>query len=205
MSIEVQWIGHASFLIADGTISVAIDPWKTPAGTGPVDFVLVSHSHFDHYSVEDVAAVSGPDTVMCGSADIPGAVALTPGETRDFDGFAVTGVPAYNVGKHFHPRENGWLGFVLELGGKRVYYAGDTDRIPEMRQLEAIDLALLPTGGTYTMDAAEAGRAAADIGCGLAVPYHWGDIVGSSADAERFLKLCPGRASILRPGGFLEL
>ena len=205
MSIRIHWVGHASFLVSTGTTSVAIDPWKMPPNTGPVSLILISHSHFDHYSAEDVAALSDPKTVVLGPADIPGAVVLAPGATRTVGDVAATGVPAYNMGKDFHPSANGWLGFVLELGGKRVYYAGDTDRIPEMRQLEAIDVALLPAGGTYTMDAAEAARAAADIGCGLAVPYHWGDIVGAPADAERFQELCSGHARTLQPGEFLEL
>ncbi len=205
MSLGIKWSGHASFLIADGPLTVAIDPWKMPPGAGPVSLILVSHPHFDHYSEEDVRALSGPETVVCGPRDIPGAVHLLPGATRTFGGATITGVAAYNTDKNFHPRANDWLGFVLELGGKRVYYAGDTDRVPEMARLGAIDIALLPVGGTYTMNAVEAARAAEQIDGRLTVPYHWGDIVGARADAERFREGCRTEVRVLDPGEALEM
>ncbi|NOY83020.1 MAG: MBL fold metallo-hydrolase [Kiritimatiellaeota bacterium] len=205
MRPRIKWFGHASFLIDTGTVAVAVDPWKVPADAGPVSLILVSHSHFDHYSAEDVRALSNPETVVCGPPDVPGAVCLPPGATRLFDTITITGVAAYNIGKNFHPRANHWLGFVLELGGKRVYYAGDTDRVPEMRQLEAIDVALLPVGGTYTMDAGEAACAAGEIGCRLSVPCHWGDIVGARGDAERFRELCRTEVRVLEPGEALDI
>jgi L-ascorbate metabolism protein UlaG (beta-lactamase superfamily) len=110
-------------------------------------------------------------------------------------------VPAYNVDKDFHHRANGWLGVVITLGGARVYYAGDTDLIPEMSELSDIDVALLPAGGTYTMTAAQAVEACQAIRARVVVPYHWGDIVGSDADAEAFVAAASGSdARLIRPG-----
>ena len=114
-------------------------------------------------------------------------------------------VPAYNIDKKFHPRANNWLGWTVELAGKRIYYAGDTDLTPDMAGLARIDLALLPVGGTYTMDAETAAEAVAKFNPARVMPYHWGDIVGRLADAERFAKLVGERATILSPGQSLTL
>jgi len=200
MSVEILWLGHASFIIEGGGVRIAIDPWKTPRGLAPVDVVLVSHSHFDHYSADDVARVKSAEGVVCGPVDVHPDTVLKPGESCRIAGVTVTGVPAYNIGKQFHPRSNDWLGFVVELDGRRIYYAGDTDRVPEMQDISGVDVALLPVGGTYTMDAAEAAEAAEDVGCRLAIPYHWGDVVGNRRDADRFAKLCLCEVRVLEPG-----
>ena len=112
---------------------------------------------------------------------------------------------AYNVGKAFHPKDNRWCGAVFTLAGKRIYYAGDTDLVPEMSELNDVDLALLPVGGTYTLDAGEAAAACKQIGCKAAVPYHWGDIVGSSQDAEKFAADAGCTVHVLRPGESLTI
>jgi L-ascorbate metabolism protein UlaG (beta-lactamase superfamily) len=112
----------------------------------------------------------------------------------------VEAVAAYNVGKAFHPKSNNWIGVVLTIDAKRVYYAGDTDFIPEMTELQEVDVALLPVGGTYTLSAAEAANACKAIGCKSAVPYHWGDIVGSKSDAEQFVQLAECEGKLLLPG-----
>jgi L-ascorbate metabolism protein UlaG (beta-lactamase superfamily) len=109
-------------------------------------------------------------------------------------------VAAYNIGKAFHPKSNQWFGVVLTIDGKRIYYAGDTDLVPEMNDLKDVDLALLPVGGTYTLHAAEAARAAKAIKCRSAIPYHWGDIVGTAHDAQLFAKAAGCTAHVLQPG-----
>ena len=128
-----------------------------------------------------------------------------PGLTIELAGVRVQGVPAYNPNKQFHPKSNQWLGFIIEIGGKRIYYAGDTDLTDEMKALKDIDIALLPVGGTYTMNAAEAAEAAGHINPKLAVPYHWGDIVGGESDAEAFTTKSPCEAKLLHPGESLDL
>jgi len=210
MTIEITWLGHASFRLACTDGMAYIDPWKLSAAGADGNLVIVSHSHYDHCSPDDVAKVSAPGAVVLAPADaaakLRGARTVGPGQRIEAGELAVETLPAYNIGKAFHPRANGWIGAVVVLGGKRVYYSGDSDRIPEMARLEAIDLALLPVGGTYTMDAAQAAQACRDIGCGLAVPYHWGDIVGSRADAEQFAALadcCQTR--VLSPGESMTL
>ncbi len=188
MSVEITWIGHASFRLAGEDGVVYIDPWKLPddaKADGKV--VIVSHDHYDHCSPPDVAKVAMPDATIVAPADtaakLPNATPAEPGQKVTAGAITVEAVPAYNIDKQFHPRANGWIGAVVTLDNTRIYYAGDTDLIDEMGALEAIDVALVPVGGTYTMTAAEAAEACQRIGCKTAIPYHWGDIVGSADDA----------------------
>ena len=208
MSITVKWLGHASFKISN-QLTVYIDPWKLQAADHDASLVLVSHSHYDHFSAEDIAKVTGPQTKVITTPDVAdqlaNAAVLAPGQTAQLSGISITGIAAYNPNKQFHPRTNNWLGFVVEMDSKRIYYAGDTDIVSEMESLTNIDLALLPVGGTYTMDAAEAAEAIARIQTRMALPYHWGDIVGSQDDAQKLADLTSADVTILSPGAELTL
>ena len=204
MSVEIKWLGHASFRIAGAEAVVYIDPWKLDSAPHDADIVVVSHSHHDHFSPDDIEKVSKDDTAIIAPGDVVASLrtasAVTPGDNMTIKGVTVEAVAAYNVGKAFHPRSNQWIGVVLTIDAKRVYYAGDTDFIPEMEELQEVDVALLPVGGTYTLDAAEATRACKAIGCKSAVPYHWGDIVGSASDAEQFVSETDCQGKLLQPG-----
>jgi L-ascorbate metabolism protein UlaG (beta-lactamase superfamily) len=209
MAVTVTWFNHASFRIASQTAVAYIDPWKLAGAPKDGNVVLVSHSHYDHLSPDDIAKVLGKGGQVFGPGDVAaklnGCRTVAPGEQTQVGQIKVRGVPAYNVDKKFHPRANNWLGWIVELDGKRVYYAGDTDLIPEMGELGKISLALLPVGGTYTMDASSAAEAVGRIKPEHAVPYHWGDIVGQRPDAETFAKLAGQSAVILTPGQSLTL
>jgi len=223
MGISIQWLGHASFKIRHNNTIIYIDPWKLKDPVDKATLVLVSHSHYDHYSAEDIAKVSGPQTKLIASADVvaqqKSGEAITPGVTIEAGNVRITGVPAYNPSKQFHPRTNNWVGFVIEVGGQgealhqtkpasggiRIYYAGDTDVTNEMKALKNIDVALLPVGGKYTMNAEEAAEATKVMKPKQAIPYHYGDIVGSRSDAERFARLAAPGAKILKPGETLSI
>jgi L-ascorbate metabolism protein UlaG (beta-lactamase superfamily) len=209
MSVEVRWLGHASFRISGRDGVAYIDPWKLSSIPHDADVIVVSHSHFDHCSPADVRKVSRDDTVIIAPSDVIEKLGATnaaaPGESLTIRGITVETVAAYNVNKSFHPRNNNWLGVVITIDGTRIYYSGDTDLVPEMSELADIDLALLPVGGTYTLDADEAAKACSAVRCRKAVPYHWGDIVGSEADARKFVEKAPCEAHLLRPGESLEL
>ena len=209
MSVKLQWFGHASFKISSGSDVIYIDPWKLKNIPHDATVVLVSHSHYDHYSAEDIAKVSGMTTKLVAAADIiakqgKGHV-LEPDQSIDVNGIKITGVPAYNPAKQFHPKSNNWLGFVIEVAGKRIYYAGDTDATDEMKALKNIDLALLPIGGTYTMNADEAADATRQFKPKQAIPYHWGDIVGSQADADKFAKSAVCLVKVLKKGDTIDV
>ncbi|MBI4366239.1 MAG: MBL fold metallo-hydrolase [Deltaproteobacteria bacterium] len=189
---SLSWLGHASFRLQSKAGKVVyIDPWEVRS-TAKADLILITHEHYDHCSPEDVKKLSTPETVVVAPADcaakIGGAVTtVKPGVRGTYAGFAVETVPAYNIDKAFHPKAKGWVGYLLTIDGKRVYHAGDADLIPEMEGI-VCDVALLPVGGTYNMNAAEATAATTKIRAKEWVPMHWGKIVGSQADAEAFRK-----------------
>jgi L-ascorbate metabolism protein UlaG (beta-lactamase superfamily) len=191
MEEKIFWLGHSSVMIKSGKV-IYIDPWKLKGSPEKADLVLISHSHGDHLSPADVAKVSKEGTVVVCPADCSGfkAVVLTvrPGDKVQANGIPVEAVPSYNTNKAFHPKANNWVGFIVTVDGKRIYYCGDTDFIPEMKQIRA-DIVIVPVGGTYTMTAEEAANAVNAIKPELAIPIHYGDIVGSVKDAEKFAKL----------------
>jgi len=198
---NIHWLGHASFKLT-GEKVIYIDPWQLPEAE-PADIILITHQHTDHCSPQDVARIRGPQTAVVAPADcaaeLGGQIQVVgPGEKLTVAGVAIETVPAYNLNKPFHPRRNGWVGYVVTVNGQRVYHAGDTDHIPEMEAVRA-DVALLPVGGKYTMTADEAAAAANVFKPGVAVPMHWGRIVGSRKDAERFRQLCKVPVQILEP------
>jgi L-ascorbate metabolism protein UlaG (beta-lactamase superfamily) len=209
MAVTIQWLGHASFKIKNNGEVVYIDPWKLGEASHDATVVLVSHSHYDHCSAQDVAKVSGAETKMFGPGDViaeagKGQV-IKPAETVTAGEVRVTGVASYNPAKQFHPKANDWLGFVVEIADKRIYYAGDTDVTDEMKQLGDVDVALLPVGGTYTMNAKEAAAATERIKPARAIPYHWGDIVGGANDAEHFAETASCEVVVLKPGESVDI
>jgi L-ascorbate metabolism protein UlaG (beta-lactamase superfamily) len=203
---NIVWLGHDAIRI-EGSKTVYIDPWQIAAGAPPADLILVTHDHFDHFSKDDVRRLSTPETVLVGPAEVTEqhdgeTRPVAPGDTVVIDGVTVTAVPAYNVdkfkapGQVFHPRSDGKVGFVVDMDGRRYYHAGDTDCIPDMATIE-VDVAFLPVSGTYVMTAEEAAEACGTIGATVVVPMHYGTIVGSIDDAQRFAGLCPLPVEIL--------
>ena len=185
----IQWLGHDGFLIKENDRSIFIDPFEIESSDS-ADLVLITHEHFDHCSPEDIRKVQIADTVIVtepeSAAKLSGNLKVVkPGDRLNAAGIDVEAVPAYNLDKPFHPREKGWLGFVVTVEGVRIYHAGDTDLIPEMGDLE-VDIALLPVSGTYVMTAQEAVEAVKRIKPKVAIPMHYGAIVGSGNDATAF-------------------
>ncbi len=195
---NMHWLGHDAIRV-DAGVTIYFDPFQI--GPGPVaDIIFISHDHYDHCSPDDLAKIQGPDTVIvtvesCRNK-IEGKVEIVvPGDTLSVKGIPIKVVPAYNTNKKFHPKKNRWVGFVIEIDGVRIYHAGDTDLIEEMREIKT-DIALLPVSGTYVMTADEAAEAAMIIKPALAIPMHYGAIVGDASDAERFRKLLNGKISV---------
>jgi len=192
MQVEnIHWLGHDSFRIEDHGKQLYIDPWKLPARSVKADYVFITHSHYDHFSKEDISKIKTDSTKIIGPADVAkqvgkNAVAMNPDQEITLDQLKIKAIPAYNIGKKFHPRENNWVGFIITLAdGSSIYHAGDTDFIPEMKSLQ-VDIALLPVSGTYVMTADEAIEAANSFQPKIAIPMHYGEIVGSKKDAEKF-------------------
>jgi len=208
--IKLSWLGHDGFRIENGKV-VYIDPFKIEAGGPKADIVLVSHEHSDHCSPADLRKVITPATVIVAHSQSKNELSklnvkeikiMKPGDKINVGDVAIEAVPAYNVNKYrepgrvFHPEEDGKLGYVVTIEGVRIYHAGDTDHIPEMKNIQT-DIALLPVSGTYVMTAHEAAEAAATINLQIAIPMHYGAIVGGRIDAETFQKLAKCEVKLL--------
>lgn len=195
---NIKWLGHDTFRV-EGRKTLYFDPYQI-AGGPKADLILISHDHFDHCSPEDVAKIQKPQTVICTDSEsakkLKGDVrVMAPGESITVEDIRVETVPSYNVDKDFHPKAKKWLGFIVEMEGIRIYHAGDTDFIPEMKNFR-VDIALLPVSGTYVMTADQAVEAALAIRPKLAIPMHYGAIVGDERDAERFKKALAGKVEV---------
>ncbi|MCS7254148.1 MAG: MBL fold metallo-hydrolase [Armatimonadota bacterium] len=191
--VEIIWLKHAGFKIKGGGMVVYIDPYGVKGGD-PADVILVTHEHFDHCDLSSLNALStnqttivGPASVMAKLGAVPGKrLQVAPGQVHDIGAMNLRVVPAYNIIRTFHPKKVGGVGYVITLSGVKIYHAGDTDHITEMEGLVGIDVALLPVSGTYVMDAKEAANAVKAFKPRIAVPMHYGEIVGSKSDALQF-------------------
>jgi L-ascorbate metabolism protein UlaG (beta-lactamase superfamily) len=186
---KIKWLGHASFRIEGDKSTVYVDPWKLK-GSVPADVICITHSHYDHLSQEDVAKIRKDTTVIVGPSDCRTSFGdafkeIAAGGTHTIGDVTVEAVPAYNTDKSFHPKSNNWLGYIITVDGVRIYHTGDTDEIPEMREV-VTDVVLVPVGGTYTMTVSQAAEAVGKINHKVAVPMHCGDIVGTLDDREAF-------------------
>ncbi|RXA21297.1 MBL fold metallo-hydrolase [Methanosarcina sp. MSH10X1] len=202
-SVTIRWLGHAGFILEGGGKKIYIDPYdlrEEPAFDDKADILLITHEHSDHCSPDDIRKVRRSDSTTL----IPESLSLQfKGDARRIaegdvlaDGLEIKGtrievVPAYNIDKPYHPRGSG-VGYIVELGGIRIYHAGDCDFFPEMKNIRA-DVALLPIGGTYTMDEEEAARAALAISPKDVIPMHYGKPGITKGEPEKFKALVHGK------------
>ncbi len=202
---NVHWLGHDTFRI-DAEKVIYTDPFRLKAkDTLPkADIILVTHDHYDHCSPEDVRKIMKPTTVVVTSLScalrLRGEVSariVRRGQTTQIDSIGIEAVPAYNIGKQYHPLEKDGVGYVITVQGKRLYFAGDTDHIPEMRDLKNINIAFLPVSGTYVMTAEEAAHAALEIKPDVAIPMHYGAVIGTRMEAELFAEKLRGKIDVI--------
>jgi L-ascorbate metabolism protein UlaG (beta-lactamase superfamily) len=195
---KIVWLGHDCFRI-DAAKTICIDPYQISSGS-EADLILITHEHFDHCSPDDVAKIQHSGSVIVtekdSAAKLSGDVrVIKVGESLSVDAVNIEAVAAYNINKDFHPKSKGWLGFIVEIEGVKVYHAGDTDFIPEMKDFD-VDIALLPVSGTYVMTAEEAVQAALAINPQIAIPMHYGAIVGGDQDPLNFKNALEGKVDV---------
>ena len=184
---------HSSIKISKGKI-IYIDPYRIEKEVHDADIIFITHDHYDHYSEEDIEKVMKEDTIIVAPKTakifnkIKNKVEVIPNEKYEIHVIKIETIPAYNIKKQFHPKSNEWVGYILEIEGKRYYIAGDTDITQENQQVKC-DIAFVPVGGTYTMDYKEAAELINIIKPKIAIPMHYGSIVGTKQDAENFKKL----------------
>lgn len=203
--IKLEWLGHSGFLIKNHKV-IYIDPFNIKEDSEKADFILITHSHYDHCSIADIKNIIKEGTKILLTADSQSKITrfqipiniqiVEPNQEFIFGELKIATLPAYNLDNPAHPNDEGWVGYVIKMNDVTVYHAGDTDLIPEMQKLTGHNqpdkklIALLPVGGRFTMNAEEASESAKLIKPFLAIPMHYGNLVGTKEDAEEFVNLC---------------
>ncbi len=195
-NIEVLY--HSSIRIEKEKI-IYIDPYKINKNYNDADIIFVTHDHYDHYSEEDLDKVKKENTVIVVPEGLltklinkgikqENIITVKPNNKYKVEGIKIETIPAYNIEKQFHPKANNWVGYIIDMYGIKYYIAGDTDITEENKKVKC-DVAFVPVGGTYTMDYREAAALVNEIKPKIAVPIHYGSIVGAAEDANQFIKL----------------
>lgn len=212
---EMKWFGHASFSFVDenGSRIYYVDPFDLKVKKlEAADIIFITHVHSDHFSPSDIAKILKNNTLVVATNDVLEKIDLPrdkkievkPNQSYTIKDFSFATIPAYNNHPdklNFHPKNNNWVGYIFALNGKMIYHAGDTDFIEEMRHLKSLnlDVAMLPMGGTYTMDVIEAAAAANAICAKITIPMHYRNLLREkSEDAEqKFKKLVTNSKAII--------
>lgn len=206
MTDKIEVFKQNSIRIGTEVGAVYIDPFEIDTETHDAAFVFVTHDHYDHFSPEDIRKVCMEDTILvvpesmekkAGElADLVKKIfTVKPGERYETDGLAFETVAAYNIMKPFHTKSAGWVGYILSVNNQRIYIAGDTDAIKEAKGVRC-DIALIPIGGTYTMDAKKAAELINEIKPRIAIPTHYGSIVGNQSDERVFAEYVKDPVSV---------
>jgi L-ascorbate metabolism protein UlaG (beta-lactamase superfamily) len=205
--VKISWLGHDCFKIKNNK-TIYIDPFNIK-DEEKADLIFVTHEHYDHCSLKDIKKISTSKTIVVAPESCKTQLSgmktkfIKPGDKIVVDEIEVEAVPAYNINKFrapgevFHPKEEEKVGYIINFSGVKIYHAGDTDLIQEMKNIQ-VDIALLPVSGTYVMTAEEAAEATKIIKAEIAIPMHYGSIVGSEKDAEKFKKLAACKVEILK-------
>ena len=195
MTKNIELLGHASIKID----KIYFDPFQLSQNYNDAEYIFITHSHYDHFSEEDILKVKSDNTIIIITNDLyektfslgfsaDKIIVVEPNKTYNINGLEFTTIPAYNINKPFHPKENNWVGYVLKYNDKNYYIPGDTDITEENKKVKC-DIAFIPVGGTYTTDYKEGAELANIIKPKVAIPIHYGSIVGTKEDGEKFNKL----------------
>jgi L-ascorbate metabolism protein UlaG (beta-lactamase superfamily) len=198
---NIQWYGQSSVRIPFGKKFIYIDPFQV-TDKETADIILITHPHFDHFSIDDINKIANHNTSICAPKEccdklrklgFTKCLDVVPGQSIKVEGVNIKTVPAYNTVKNNHPKDKKWVGYVLTLGDLKIYHPGDTNRIPEMKSISC-DIAFMPLGQTYTMqNVEEAAAAVLDVKAKIAIPIHYGIYEGDEKNAVLFKQLLNGK------------
>lgn len=196
---EIECLGHSTIKFKSNGKTIYIDPYNLKETKNDADIIFITHNHYDHYSPEDIKKIKNEDTIIVATEDLYtnilnlgfsaiNIVTVKPNNNYQIENIKFITTPSYNINKTYHPKENEWVGYIIEIDNIKYYIAGDTDAIEENTKIKC-DVAFIPVGGTYTMDFKEAAKFINEIKPKIAVPIHYGSIVGTKQDAEDFKML----------------
>jgi L-ascorbate metabolism protein UlaG (beta-lactamase superfamily) len=204
-NVEIKWLGHSGFMIKNSHV-IYIDPYNIKEDSEKADLILITHSHYDHCSFGDMKKIAKEGTKIVMTADVQSKITrfdipiemeiVEPNQEMTFWDIKISTLPAYNIDKSFHPKEEGWVGYLIKINDVLIFHSGDSDLIPEFQKLTGYKqpdkkfVALLPIGGRFTMNVEEAVEAAKIIQPHLTIPMHWGSVIGTDEDAKEFEQLC---------------
>jgi len=203
---NIHWLGQAAVKIAAAGKVIYIDPYQI-RNEDQADIILITHGHSDHLSPDDIKKIITKNSIIIAPDNCMGKLedfdareikSIKPGQALAIGDINITAVPAYNIVKtNFHPKSNNWVGYIITIEGIKIYHAGDTERIPEMKDIEC-DIAMLPLGQTYTMNSVkDAANAAIDVKARIAIPIHYGLYEGNENDAKEFKELLEGKVDVV--------
>lgn len=193
----VEVLCHSSIKITENKV-IYVDPFKIDEENHDADYIFCTHSHYDHLSIKDINKIKKDDTILIVTKDAEeiaktiafeeNIVVVEPDKQYELKDLSFRTTYSYNINKNFHPKEKGWVGYIIKIQDKTYYIAGDTDNIPEIQDIQC-DIALIPVGGTYTMDYKQASELGNKINTKILIPIHYGSIVGTKEDAIKFKQL----------------
>ena len=207
-NVDIKWLGHDGFLIKnlDTKKNIYIDPYNIADSLEKADLILITHGHYDHCSVVDIEKIIKKGTRIIATADCQSKITkfdvpiqleiVEPDQDLDFGNIKILTIPAYNTDKHFHPKDSHWVGYLIKMDSVVIYHTGDCDVMPEMQKLTGYKhsgkefVALLPVSGRFVMNPEEAAEAAKILKPTLAIPMHFGSIIGTQEDAQEFVDFC---------------
>ena len=196
---KIEVLTHSSIRIRSDQGTIYVDPFQIKEEIHDADYVLITHPHYDHFSIEDIRKVIKDSTVIVApesmiddaeefAHDVKDIVGVRPGVTTNVNGLELEAIPAYNTIKPFHPRRAEWVGYIITVESTRIYISGDMGLTKDARQVRC-DIAMVPVGGTFTMDARKAADLINTINPEYAIPTHYGTLVGRKNDGKTFASL----------------
>ena len=196
MTENIEVFKQNSIRIVDGKSIIYVDPFEMDGSPHEASIILITHDHHDHFDPASIEKIANTNTVLVvpekmekkaaeALDHVSKLITVKPGIIKEIGSLQLNTVPAYNLLKPFHPKSSDWVGYILNINGRRIYIAGDTDATKEAKAVKC-DIALVPVGGTYTMDAKAAAELVNTIQPQVAIPVHYGSIVGSPKDGEVF-------------------